>query len=105
MLDYNLCRQLKEAGFPQHESHCGEYHCCKDQECFLPTLNGSMKPEEYPESICNPTLEELIDACGDEFNSLIRFKEFWQAKGFTTVGHGLTPEEAVANLWLAIQIK
>jgi hypothetical protein len=60
-----------------------------------------------------PTIEELIGACGAEFDSLQRWGSFnkftttnklwcaWANQRQTYAG-GDTPEEALANLWLAL---
>lgn len=56
-----------------------------------------------------PSLEELIDACGENFGFLNQHVErkLWEAgtkieKVKPTVkGYGATPREAVASMWLA----
>lgn len=62
-------------------------------------------------------LSELIEACGDDFESLVKREEDWAAyvtedayKGdcvYDCCGYriGSTPEEAVAKLWLALNKK
>jgi len=60
-----------------------------------------------------PTLSELIEACGDGFDSLDKMKKSTDSKTFvwatnlykTTGGVEIysTPEEAVVNLYLAIK--
>ena len=95
-MNYELAKQLKEAGFPQ----TGE---------FFYTEN---------ESICNskdvgvhkPTLSELIEACGDKIICLERgLKSGWFAfptrRDAKPNGNGDTPEEAVAKLWLELNKK
>ena len=60
-----------------------------------------------------PTLEELIEACGDEFRGLEvgdwpaeDKSHIWYAKSKSQViAEGSTPEEAVANLWLELNKK
>lgn len=64
-----------------------------------------------------PILEELIEACGDEFHSMERFrtegdsieetKVVWCAypQGFREHQEGKTPVEAVAKLWLKLNAK
>ena len=87
-MDYELAKELKDAGFPQHP-HCGT---CPNME------------------FCIPTLSELIAACGDEFYSLVKAETGeWFAYSSTdelnTVAKrgGKTPEEAVSRLWLALR--
>ena len=60
-----------------------------------------------------PTLEELLQACGDRFWSLERDldpDEIWGAYPTNEIGDGpptfgSTPIEAVARLWLALHSK
>lgn len=105
-MNYELAQKLKDAGFPQKEhrnSFCG---------------NSACGPENR---LCayDPTLSELIEACGDGFGFLIRLGDRKYAayqpptpttdmnawlKGETvaSAGMGETPEEAVAYLWLGL---
>jgi len=96
-----LLLRLKEAGFPKNSASCT--HC------------------EYPGFDDEPTLSELIEACGEDFRELFlidqkddslliesRVRGKWRAtmhQRDVTVWKnimfgGSTPEEAVANLWL-----
>jgi len=62
---------------------------------------GRGKDDYCPPSLmcCEITLEELIEACGDDLNILVRGKDgFWYAES----DQGKTPTEAVARLWLAL---
>lgn len=55
-----------------------------------------------------PILEELIDACGDDFKWLQKGDGWWECCGETESFDnetGSTPTEAVANLWLALNSK
>ena len=50
-----------------------------------------------------PTLEELIDACGENFGSLDRRHEGWLARANGDQRClARTPAEAVARLWLTL---
>ena len=57
-----------------------------------------------------PILEELIEACGEQFDRLVAYhnKGAWNAisekdsDGFFKSASGKTPTEAVARLWLAL---
>ena len=100
-MTYELAKKLKDAGFP------------KDSWC------GGVETEGEDQGSCDcpdmPTLSELIKACGVRFGCLGRdwrdeTGRFWCA---IDRGHeenippriectGKTPEEAVANLWLAL---
>jgi len=92
-MDYSLAKRLKDSGFPQKP------------DAIWDKLVG-------PEPIYYPTLSELIEACGDYFESLVRTPE-GKYKTNTDIGYshdfgasnGTTPEEAVANLWLALNEK
>jgi hypothetical protein len=88
-ISYELALKLKNAGFPH------------DAECTMCALDDS--------STHIPGLSQLIAACGEGFEKLTneaRFfgKPWWFA--FSSGGEffkdGPTPEEAVANLWLAL---
>lgn len=86
-MNYDLAKELKDAGFPQIESEA-------------PTGIGDGKG-----NACRlPTLSELIEACGDSFHALGHIGKEWQA----VANNGLmrneakTPEEAVARLWLVL---
>lgn len=96
-MNSDLVLRLKNAGFPQKE---GDWY----------TSDGQWIPEEERRYI--PTLSELIEACG-EFNELVNLGDKWIAYGggkdtvrnveqWHAFGEGSTPEEAVANLWLAL---
>lgn len=83
-MNYELAKKLKDAGF---------LNMCKEFG-YGPGCDN-----------CEPTLSELIEACGEKFGSLVfHDKEF--AAYPTYVDQGFqpqwfsTPEEAVANLWL-----
>ncbi len=108
MLSYEICKQLKEVGFPCSDSwHIG-----------TPYKDGSFEWFDGEE----PTLSELIEACGDDFIGLNRNfnddKAKWYAdtrthecncgkpecRGFNWECEcGETPEEAVAKLYLEIK--
>ncbi len=107
-MQYELALQLKEAGFPQYpnrldisESGCVHWGTNKDYElgrnhcgCFIMV----------------PTLSELIEACGGRFDELWKSNYNWQSFGLSysgqrCTGEGSTPEEAVANLYLALNKK
>lgn len=125
-MEYDLALKLKNAGFPQKPLEEGDFTLC--QHC-----NG--EPHEYNDT-CNviiiPTLSELIEACGDNMDILLKGnflrwdnekKEYYELKGyfagksqsktyddniydeFEPHGFGQTREEAIANLWLALQTK
>lgn len=83
-MNYELAKELKEAGFP------------------TPQTIDTLKVEKF-----RPTLEELIEACGDGIIGLTRgaVTEDWLATNNTYTVSGPTPTEAVARLWLALNKK
>jgi hypothetical protein len=104
-MNYELAKKLKDAGFPQ--SGRGGFKWT-DEEPHL------------GEPVYIPTLSELIEACGEEFGTLGKYKwpsgdgrADWLATqqydaenlGKNNKGEGSTPEKAVANLWLALNSK
>lgn len=96
-MQYELAKKLKEAGFPQ--GHNGADIVTTDDGEMIGTNEISKMPH----------LEELIEACGEDFESLIKQSDNWvatqfQAMGGRTIkmGKGETPIEAVANLWLEL---
>jgi len=95
-MNYELAKKLKDAGFPQ--SGDGNY------------LIGNIETDEggiiTTNSVYIPTLEELIEACGDRFISLHKYYHQWVCNEGMEVhqfdSQGSTPEEAVAKLWLEL---
>ena len=113
-MNYKLALKLKEVGFKcQHDVDAD----CVYGGCRIPDDWDSDTPSEIVHS---PTLEELIEACGNQIASIrIGTKRtderevttWWyaysatdlDAKGVTV--DGATPTEAVANLWIEINKK
>ncbi len=92
MLNYKTALALKEAGFPQEIKH-GYVHSGP------PT---AIK-EPCPEAAYVPTLSELIEACGSSLTLVVTPGGSCVASNEETpmlMHHGVTPTEAVANLWL-----
>lgn len=100
-MNYELAKQLKDAGFQQKGSNGfpGIMNIDGDQELYYPSL------------------EELIEACGDKFDRLERWDDtewrvYMTEEAFANSDNecsvveccgydtGLTPEQAVARLWL-----
>ena len=103
-MNFELAKKLKEAGFPMR--------CIKIKRDF----SGDAQYLEPLQPLV-PSLSELIEECGDDFNCLFKHTDetFWTAgyavseieAGFgwskiTKIGEGSTPEEAVANLYLEL---
>lgn len=98
-MNYELCKQLKDAGFPLSMKGYDDY--CR--QVYMDESNYEEEEERYAHK---PTLSELIEACGDEFWLLKRMNPtYWlaEAKSIHVPVDGKTPEEAVARLWLALQ--
>ena len=101
-MNYELAKQLKDAGFPLKQ-YPSEYE-------------GDAGANEFRDGnilFIVPTLSELIEACGEKFDSLIKYESGWCAGIYHTrtdswakrYGKGSTPEEAVAKLWIALNKK
>lgn len=121
-MNYDLVKQLKDAGFPQEQIFGRQVFDVFGKLGILPLsfrVNDSTLEDDF---ICIPTLMELIEACG------IRFRGLEYHPGDTVSGEWLswgtwyktlspdeeairynfyagTAEEAVANLWLVISKK
>ena len=94
-MDYELCKKLKDLGFPQEDfGYTGRHHHKQGDVCYKPTLS------------------ELIEACGENFDELQKRQEVYFAYGASKtrsgmsikpfLGSGKTPEESVATLWIEI---
>lgn len=85
-MDYSLAKELQDAGWKYKD--------------------GSRAVGEFAQ----PTLEELIEACGEDFQKLETIVgDKWQGVGGAGIRdievEGNTPSEAVARLWLALNKK
>jgi len=83
-MNYELAKQLKDAGFPQSK-YCD--HC------------GTDFGDKY-----EPTLSELIEECGDDISYLEKKVNGWMVSNSMGLVEVVapTPEEAVAKLWLKL---
>jgi hypothetical protein len=83
-MNYELAKELKDAGFPQHDT--------------------------LPFDAYEPSLEELIEACDITLETLEQDKNedpnhvhWWTANSVHGVQRSApTPTEAIAKLWLAL---
>lgn len=102
-MNYELAKELKDAGLifeePQTRENTYSYLDSKGYPC------GPLGKDAF----YIPTLPELIEACGDDFDSLHNTGGDWWAWSDSEYGEaagvnksGPTPEEAVAHLWLAL---
>lgn len=112
-MDYKLAKELKDARFPQGNR---KYYWCDNAPKFSGTTNTyHVFMDSNSIVLCaNPTLEELIEACGEQFGDLFlrpvgttkptRWGAFDTLSTSEIIGgYGDTPTEAVARLWLALK--
>lgn len=108
-MTYEKAKELKDAGFPQGKT------LAIPKDSGILDSDGTLYLPKEPVYI--PTLSELIEACGEDFmltnecgqweawsgsvSSMVRMGE----SGAKYECTGSTPEEAVANLWLALNRK
>lgn len=107
-MNYEICKKLKEAGFPQELSATSDVFVNGEELIYSPDY--SKVSVDNPEVIKIPTLSELIEACGDWFIELSKEPDGWAATydedgNMPVMIEGSTPEEAVARLWLSINNK
>jgi hypothetical protein len=100
-MNYELCKQLKEVGFPQNWKN--DFYTSEGLIFRHPTNRHMIGDEIYI-----PTLSELIEACGEDFELLrMVYKEnekYWIVQRHSTgeFFYGSTPEEAVAKLYISL---
>ena len=112
-MNYELAKELKEAGFPFIRIEGGMGVGRQGYFDFNPEGDEKIGAQHF----YTPTLSELIEACGVDFDSLHHNSDGkWQALAEVLVGEpkttiedeevaeglGSTPEEAVARLWLSL---
>ena len=101
-MNYELAKELKDAGFLQHTHDCAMY---LDEEGVSEVRRGKTSVQD---AAYIPTLSELIEACGEDFGFLEKFndEQNWSAgDSRKLMDFGKTPAEAVARLWLALNKK
>jgi hypothetical protein len=107
-MNYELVKQLEEAGFCVEHDIDSEHPYCHKCEWYE-TKSGMEEP-------CVPTLSELIEACGVCLSHIKRIEDTWWAvshceheehqwNGNNHEECGVTPDEAVAKLYLALNSK
>lgn len=95
-MNYELAKQLKDAEFPLVEVPLD------------PLVRGRWEVAHRIDGVdyFDPTLAELIAACGDGFTKLQNERPGFMAFGSDfSRNFGQVPEEAVAKLWLALNQK
>jgi len=111
-----LAKALKAAGFPAAPYRVGHRFFPHEESAAWPEAarkHGATVTEyelqnhlqDIKDGYYCPTLPDLIGACGAAFGRLSLEKDIWTArsKDATKVLHAHTPEEAVAQLWLALR--
>lgn len=108
-MNYELAKKLKDAGFKQEIVDGSFYWAGRNLKLYCWGGEGEDKP--YGKYIKRPTLEELIEACGEKF-ALHKNKDHWCAWQINSnprerdtadfQERAPTPTEAVARLWLAL---
>jgi hypothetical protein len=94
-MNYELAKQLADAGFPQGGK--GSWVLPPDQLVSRRT-----------DRVYVPTLSELIEACGKELKALHQLfeqEDKWMAQGWVQAFFGPTPDVAVACLFIALNKK
>ena len=110
-MNYELAKELKEAGFPQKVYIGTKFFPYPDSNERVWDSEESLTPPNPPDMAICPTLSELIEACGGKIFGLQRNDKGWSAWAKfpdaeeTPEQYGVTPEEAVARLWLALNKK
>lgn len=102
-MDYKLAKELKDAGFLQDGT--GKFIYDEENPSPFGEFANSQRHLGMKHFVKIPTLSELIDACGDRFDSLAKINSRWVARGYNYDDFEETPEEAVANLYLALNKK
>lgn len=100
-MPYELAKQLKDKGFPQD----GEGWMLP----LLPLYDDGINRPVQPDKVYAPTLEELIQACGNGtviethhyLDGATAMKKTSNGRETDWVG-GETPTIAVAKLWLSL---
>ena len=101
-MNYKLCKQLKDAGFPQQD-----------------WVGNFLDEDENPKRnfVFRPSLKQLIEACGRQFFGLFKCDAHmgdpcWKAEAYRGVTKDMlmtvsadTPEEVVSLLWIKLNEK
>lgn len=95
-MNYSLAKELRDVGF--------SHNWCSEDDCSCLVNGDSTKG-----TACFPTLEELIDACGDNLESVIQRGngdgDNWEVRSKVSRFNATSLVEAVAQLWLAFHKK
>lgn len=103
-MNYELAKQLKDAGFPNNPFRKNEMCPCSDNTV---ERDGTWICQ-CKEFIQEPTLSELISVCGSSFHELTYDGKLFNCRmDYMDMNgtFGLTPEEAVAKWYIALNDK
>lgn len=102
MLTYETAKKLKDAGFPQRVGITTMIWKGENWTSAA-SINEAI---DLTTVLVQPTLSELIEECGDDFEALqkrvFKNKSDWVATSHVLYAVGDFPKEAVANLYLAL---
>lgn len=105
-MNYELAKQLKDAGFPQK----GSGICQKHEQVYSMHLISDPDYHYCDDFAYIPTLEELIEACLEggkciQLNMDAKGCGAWMGNNHFKEHYeeGSTPTEAVAKLWLSLK--
>lgn len=119
-INFDTAKKIKELGWPQlgdGDALVLNFPLLESDETVtvIPWALYVHNPMPNHEVVYGPTLQELIDACGEENFILGKSvdKKFlstpvkWDAQVYDshhrTIGEGETASEAVANLWIKLR--
>jgi hypothetical protein len=77
-MDYELAKQLKDAEFPQNTMWSYVAANIQSPENWTHCDVLTRSANEGDELIARPTLEELMEVCGDKFYSLTCFGNIYE---------------------------
>ena len=110
-MDYELAKKLKEAGYPQLVRISQNFYPYPDSNERTNTdEDHDIDCSTDDDCVKSPRLSELIEACGNRFESLDFFPTRpkksirWRATGMCNAitKEAETPEEAVAKLYIEL---
>jgi hypothetical protein len=98
-MTYELAKELKDAGFPQEKT----IWTCDNEQSYPRFYYG----EPDAQQVAEPTLSELIEACGRKTTIHLMVNPNGTASAWVTemdipTAAGSTLDEAVARLWFAL---
>lgn len=98
MLGFELCRELRKAGFPQRlgrstQHFNGPYHL----------IQSEYDPCEMKDMTFIPKTDDLLNELGHSFEKLVYEADHWHAYGGGEAANGKNVNEALARLFLKLK--